>query len=71
MKNFTFFIATLFVAGSSIAQVHVVNDAFIYSKGTDIFITQELELRDAPSAAGETGSAFYLSLNFDIGGTKT
>ncbi|KQC34240.1 hypothetical protein AAU57_13520 [Nonlabens sp. YIK11] len=68
MKNFTFFIATLFVAGSSIAQVHVVNDAFIYSKGTDIFITQELELRDAPSAPGETGSAFYLREGADASG---
>ncbi|SCX89808.1 Por secretion system C-terminal sorting domain-containing protein [Nonlabens sp. Hel1_33_55] len=61
MKNFTLFIATLFVAGSSIAQVQVNNDAFIYSKGTDIFITKGLVLRDAPSAPGASdGSAFYL-----------
>ncbi len=53
MKKYLFFASLLAVVFASTAQVHVINDAFIYSKGTDIFITQELELRD-------TQSAFYL-----------
>ncbi len=66
MKKTTFFAIVALVVSQAVAQVHVINDAFIYSKGTDIFITQELELRTAPvvdpvtPANDRPGSAFYL-----------
>jgi len=41
------------MGSTGMAQVHVINEAFIYSKGTDIFITEELELKDP-------ASSFYL-----------
>ncbi|BAO55601.1 T9SS type A sorting domain-containing protein [Nonlabens marinus] len=74
MKKITLLIASIAMVTTSMAQVHVVNDAFIYSKGTDIFITEELELRDAPvvddavPANNRPGSAFYLREGGDASG---
>ncbi|PRP67101.1 T9SS type A sorting domain-containing protein [Nonlabens agnitus] len=67
MKNFTFLIAILFVVSASMAQVNVVNDAFIYSKGTNIYVKQEINLvtpasLNTTSTTDESvgGSAIYL-----------
>lgn len=67
MKKITLLVSAALIAVTGMAQVQVNNDAFIYSKGTDIFITQELVLRDAPvitttSTTDETtgGSGLYL-----------
>jgi len=66
MKKITLTILTALLATAGIAQVQVNNDAFIYSKGTNIFVTKGIILRDAgdttdPDPANHTdGSAFYL-----------
>jgi hypothetical protein len=66
MKNFTLVILFLTAATAS-AQLHIINDAFLYSKGTDIVVTGDLTLDKAPTLTGasgeerpEGGSAFYL-----------
>ena len=49
MKKITLIICANLMVAIGMAQVHVVNDAFIYAKGADIFINDGLELRDANS----------------------
>jgi hypothetical protein len=60
MKKITLLIACLGFVTVGMAQVKVKGDTFIYSKGTDIYITKGLVLENAPSATDKTGSAFYL-----------
>lgn len=60
MKKITLLIACLGFVTVGMAQVQVKGDTFIYSKGTDIYITKGLLLENAPSATDKTGSAFYL-----------
>ncbi len=66
MKKITLFLAAFGLVSIGFAQVHVINDAFIYSKGTNIFVTKEIGLRDAPvvnatvPANNKPGSAIYM-----------
>ncbi|AZQ43770.1 T9SS type A sorting domain-containing protein [Nonlabens ponticola] len=61
MKNITIILVALFTTSLAMAQVQVNNNAFIYSKGTDIVVKQGIVLRDAPDEVADTpGSAIYM-----------
>jgi hypothetical protein len=49
MKNFICLFSVVFTFQMSIAQLTVKGDNFIYSKGTDIFVKEEINLKDADS----------------------
>ncbi|MFT7429378.1 MAG: hypothetical protein ACI9IZ_001876 [Nonlabens sp.] len=49
MKNLIYLFSIVFTFQMSTAQLTVKGDSFIYSKGTDIFVTEEINLEDADS----------------------
>lgn len=49
MKNLIYLFSIIFTFQMSTAQLTVKGDSFIYSKGTDIFVTEEINLEDADS----------------------
>jgi hypothetical protein len=53
MKNFIYFLLVIFTCELTMAQLTVQGDHFIYSKGTDIFVKEGINLKDP-------NSKFYL-----------